>query len=219
MEQEITYKKCSKCGEKKPLTEEYFTKRKDTNFGWRRQCIICWKKQNRKSQKNWRVDNKETTNKIGKKSYYKRREKILKDKKIKYYQGDRVKQIKYKTERFKNDKLYKISHNIKSLMRTGFKRKGWGKKTKTQDYLKCDYETFKKHIENQFTDGMTWDNHGEWHYDHYYPISLAQTEEDMYIFNHYTNYQPLWAKDNLSKKDKVPDGFEEWYEMMKKKVL
>jgi hypothetical protein len=66
---------------------------------------------------------------------------------------------------------------------------------------------------------MSWYNQSEWHYDHYYPVSLAQTEQDMYIFNHYTNFRPLWAKDNLTKSNKVPDGFEEWYDMMKEKVL
>jgi hypothetical protein len=95
---------------------------------------------------------------------------------------------------------------------------GWSKDSKTQEYLGCDWETFMEHLESQFTEGMSWDNQGEWHYDHIYPISLAQTEEDMYIFNHYTNFQPLWAKDNLSKSNSVPDGFEEWYEMMKEKV-
>ncbi len=46
---------------------------------------------------------------------------------------------------------------------------------------------------------MTWENHGEWHIDHIIPISWGKTESEVIELNHYTNFQPLWAKDNLSK--------------------
>ena len=46
---------------------------------------------------------------------------------------------------------------------------------------------------------MNWKNYGEWHLDHIIPISYAKKEEEIYELNHYTNFQPLWAKDNLSK--------------------
>ena len=48
---------------------------------------------------------------------------------------------------------------------------------------------------------MSWDNHGEWHIDHIKPISLfdlTKIEEQQICF-HYTNLQPLWAKENISK--------------------
>ena len=46
---------------------------------------------------------------------------------------------------------------------------------------------------------MSWDNHGEWHIDHITPISYAKTEEDVLKLNHFSNFQPLWEFDNLSK--------------------
>jgi hypothetical protein len=52
---------------------------------------------------------------------------------------------------------------------------------------------------------MTWSNMGEWHIDHIKPLATAKTEKDVYELNHYTNLQPLWAKDNLSKGAKTPN--------------
>ncbi len=49
---------------------------------------------------------------------------------------------------------------------------------------------------------MTLSNHGKWHLDHIIPISYAKSKEEVYILNHYTNFQPLWAIDNLSKGNK-----------------
>jgi hypothetical protein len=51
---------------------------------------------------------------------------------------------------------------------------------------------------------MNWENQGTyWHMDHIIPISSAETEEDVYRLNHYTNFQPLYWLDNLRKGNKV----------------
>ena len=50
---------------------------------------------------------------------------------------------------------------------------------------------------------MTWNNRSEWHIDHIIPLSSAKTEEELYKLFHYTNLQPLWAKDNLIKGKKT----------------
>jgi hypothetical protein len=59
----------------------------------------------------------------------------------------------------------------------------------------------KQHLENQFQSGMNWKTYGKygWHIDHIIPLSSAKTEKELYKLCHYTNLQPLWAKDNLIK--------------------
>ncbi len=48
---------------------------------------------------------------------------------------------------------------------------------------------------------MSWDNYGEWHLDHIRPLSSFDIADraQFLIAAHYTNYQPLWAADNISK--------------------
>ncbi len=111
----------------------------------------------------------------------------------------------YIKDRNNADSLFKFKNNIRCLISQSFKRKKnnyWTKKTKTENILGCKFEQFKIYIENKFTNGMTWENQGEWHLDHIKPLKLAKTEEEVIILNHYTNFQPLWAEDNLKKGSK-----------------
>jgi len=74
------------------------------------------------------------------------------------------------------------------------------KKEGSLEYLGCDINEFKQHIQTQFKEGMTWDNHGEWHIDHITPIKYGNpTLEEVIERLHYTNTQPLWASDNMTK--------------------
>jgi len=61
----------------------------------------------------------------------------------------------------------------------------------------------KEHLEKQFTDGMTWENYGEWHIDHVKPICKFNINsvdcEDFKTCWSLDNLQPLWAIDNLKK--------------------
>ena len=104
--------------------------------------------------------------------------------------------------RIKTDNLYKLIQSIRCLISCGFQRKGYTKNSKTHEILGCTFEYFAKHIEDQFTDGMSWANRSEWHLDHRLPVSAARSEDEVVKLNHYTNFQPMWAKDNISKSDK-----------------
>jgi len=110
---------------------------------------------------------------------------------------------KRNTKRRRTNPVYRLRVNLRGNILQSFKRKGFTKNSKTFEILGCDYDTFEKHIADKFTEGMSLDNHGEWHLDHQIPLALAETEEEVVELCHYTNYQPLWGKDNLEKNDKV----------------
>jgi len=104
---------------------------------------------------------------------------------------------------------YRIRKNMSNRIKSAFKRykdlkKDYGT---MQMYVGCDMYTFFKHIEDQWTEGMSWDNYGKWHLDHIRPIAsfdLTKDEEVKACFN-YKNVQPLWAEDNLKKGDKYEE--------------
>ncbi len=79
------------------------------------------------------------------------------------------------------------------------------KKTKSSiEYLGCDINTFISHMEKKLTEDMTWDNI---HIDHIKPVSRfnLDLEEEFNKCSHYTNLQPLLAKDNMNKHNKWTD--------------
>ena len=73
-------------------------------------------------------------------------------------------------------------------------------------------EQLKSHIEKQFLPGMSWDNRELWHIDHIIPISAFNFEkpedEDFKRCWALKNLQPLWAKDNLEKNNKLKKPFQ-----------
>ena len=75
------------------------------------------------------------------------------------------------------------------------------KNNKTFKIIGCTPQELKIYIEKQFLSDMSWVNvlNGKIHIDHIIPLSSAKTEADVYRLCHYTNLQPLWAEDNISK--------------------
>lgn len=113
--------------------------------------------------------------------------------------------VTYNKNRRQIDPLFKLKLTIRSRIRTFLNIKNIIKKNKTFDIVGCPPIFLKEHLEKQFTDGMSWENHGlyGWHIDHIIPLSSAKTEEEIYKLCHYTNLQPLWAEDNLKKNGKI----------------
>ena len=126
----------------------------------------------------------------GKDYYVKNRSKILKQ------TGIRAK------ERRKTDPWFAIKVSLRARVHRLIRGK-FSKSRKAIELLGCDRDFFLKHLESQFTEGMTWQNYGMhgWHVDHKKPcaaFNLLEESEQKECF-HYSNLQPLWAKDNLSK--------------------
>ena len=104
------------------------------------------------------------------------------------------------------DPTFKIIEATRNLVKNSFKRvcqNKYKKNKKVEDILGCSMDEFIKYIVNQFKNGMTLENYGEWELDHIIPISSAQNDEDIYRFNHYTNFQPLWSLENKEKGKKI----------------
>ena len=75
------------------------------------------------------------------------------------------------------------------------------------EYLGCNIETFKKHNEQQFTEAMSWEDHGEWHIDHKIPLKNNKPSlEEVAQRLHYTNTQPMWTSENISKSCRYISG-------------
>ena len=176
-------KLCKGCDEVKPI--DSFAKKKGYKDGVYSRCRSCTNAYVRNLRK--RDDVRERLNNATKRYYEKNKAKVNEQRR------------KYQKKRRHTDPLFKIKHLLRGLTYKAFYRNGYSKNTKTRELLGCDWEVCKKHIENQFTDGMSWENQGEWHIDHIIPLASAKKPSDLKFLCHYTNLQPLWAKDNLSK--------------------
>lgn len=108
-----------------------------------------------------------------------------------------------------------LKRNMRSNTNRILKSQGKAKSKKTEEYLGCTVEELICYLESKFQDGMNWENYGNpngdhtecWHVDHIRPCAsfdLSDPIEQRECF-HYTNLQPLWGKDNLSKGGKWDD--------------
>jgi len=98
-----------------------------------------------------------------------------------------------------------IIDSLRANLYNWFKLNGKQKSSKTEQLLGCSYQEFITYLIPKFQRGMTLENHGEWHIDHIIPLAsfdITDPEQQRQAC-HYTNLQPLWAKDNLSKGAKI----------------
>jgi hypothetical protein len=138
------------------------------------------------------------------KEYSEKNSDKIKKRKKKYYQKTKEIRNTYYKEKYKTDVFYKLGKIVRKRILDYLKIEQ--NVVKKQDILGCSIEFLKEHIEKQFTKGMSWELLGkEIHIDHIIPLSSAKTEEEIYKLCHYSNLQPLWAKENLSKGSKIID--------------
>jgi hypothetical protein len=159
-----------------------------------------------KKQKQYYNQNKDVIKKRNKEYYLNNTEIFYKNgKQYRLNNKEKIKKYSrlYIKNRCNNDKFFKLIQTIRRSISDSLRKKGYTKKSRTYQILGCTYEEFKIYIENKFIDGMNWENHGKWHFDHIYPVSKAKDEEHLIKLNHYTNFQPLWAEDNLKKGNKI----------------
>lgn len=195
-------KKCSKCAKTKSL--EYFNFQKASKGGHYPYCKECTKEQNKK----YRTANKEKCNQYNLLYYQKNKEYLCK-RQSEYNQKNKVKNNEYKKKYIFKKRRKDLNYNIKLLLRSRIHHalKGLSKVSSSSLAIGCSLEFLKSYIEDKFQPGMTWENwslHG-WHLDHIIPLSAFDLSDKNQFFKafNYTNLQPLWAKENLKKSNKV----------------
>ncbi len=183
---------CPVCNQNKDL--DSFYKRKASKDGYFRECEVCTKEM----RNDYYKKNRDKIIKQ-KSEYYKNNSDEIKKKRKIYvknnYEEVISKSIQYEKERSNKDPLFKIRKRLKTRVYQAFKRTRWKRSS--------SYDIVKQHIEQQFQEGMSWDNHGKWHIDHIIPLASAKTEKELHKLCHYKNLQPLWAIDNILKSDKI----------------
>jgi hypothetical protein len=116
----------------------------------------------------------------------------------------------WQRERRNNDISFRIRGTLHSRVVMAVKKKS-KKAFLTMDLIGCTIDQLRIFLEAEFTEGMTWKNYGRpkegpgWEIDHIRPcasFNLEDPEEQRKCF-HWTNLQPLWARDNLSKGAKI----------------
>ncbi len=204
--------KCKLCV--KNYNEMYRIAHKDDIKQSKSEYYIKNKTSCNKKSSEWQINNKQSRSLIGKKYRLNNKEKIRKSDILyrdnnKHKIRQRIKSWKiingniYEKERIKVDVIFALSKRLRNNIRQSIRNQKYPKTLNTQDILGCSFEEFKIHIENQFVEDMSWENRHLWHLDHIYPVSKAIDEEHLLKLNHYTNFQPLWAEDNIRKSNNI----------------
>jgi hypothetical protein len=188
-------RQCSRCRNFFNLSN--FASCKNTKDGLSPDCSIC----RAESERKWVAANR---NRVleGKREKSKLLWKKYKEENLDEFIVRLLKRVIIARENRINDKL---TRRLRSYIRDAVAMEY--RSCSAINLLGCDLISFKKHIESQWTDGMSWENHNYWgwHLDHIRPCAsfdLKDPKQQSKCF-HYTNLQPLWAYENLSKGAKI----------------
>ena len=119
--------------------------------------------------------------------------------KLAYSKANKDKITRYIVDVYRKRPQNKIAHNLRGRINRALK--GQTKSDTTSTLIGCSMVELKAYLQARFLEGMSWNNYGKWHIDHIKPCAsfdLSDPNQQAQCF-YYTNLQPLWAKDNLSK--------------------
>ena len=219
---------CKTCKEEKQLIN--FRQSKRHKDGYVHECKNCmsikrreyflenYERHKSKSKEYYEKNKKELYEKVDKekkkindKNYRKKNHeiisaKILESRKEHYAENkDRLnkKSDRKREIRRKSYKKRKYQYVWREILRKTISQLKLEKKQTTKDILRYSYDDLKVNIESKFENGMSWENHGEWHVDHIIPISLFKEGTNAMIVNKLSNLRPMWKIDNIKKSNKL----------------
>jgi len=205
-------KTCTRCQTEKQITE--FHKEKKGRFGVKSTCKQCHLEKKRNNPKEREYCKKSYQLYKEKKKAKSRKYKEKNRDKVSAYNKEynkrpevknkrRIYNRRYENSRIFSDPVYRERRFLWKNICRALMVYGYSRNTKVYEALGADRDVVRKHLQEQFRDGMSWDNYGEWQIDHIIPLSSAETVERVVELNHYTNLQPLWAEENAKKSNKI----------------
>jgi hypothetical protein len=221
-------KRCPVCKQTFLVTSEYFHKSKASTTGFASACKVCARERqnaymdNPEARANVRAYNRHRRSLPGvraaeyeqAKIYRKAHRDNAREHNTHYRSLEKNKKRKRdrQKERLDNNSGMRVSVNISSaIYRTLNGSKNGGHWETLVDFT---LQELKKHLESKFQPEMTWENHGKkgWHIDHVIPKSAFnfKTPNDIDFKKCWCleNLQPMWAKENLRKSDKLEKPFQ-----------
>lgn len=164
-----------------------------------RQYAETHKEQIAKRYKEWAKEHAEQLAEYNKRYRAENADEISKKRKIKDREN-RPRIRAYIKNKRATDPLFKLSTQVRGLIRISLKNRGYGKDTHTYDILGCDYETLWQHLKQSWLDNYGTEWNGEpYHIDHIIPLATAKTEQEVKDLCYYKNLQLLKPRDNLVK--------------------
>jgi hypothetical protein len=218
-------KTCTKCGATAPRSD--FTRDRSKSDGLSSWCGGCrkeahrrwyeanserhcektriWIKENPEKQREYyrryREANREKCREGYRRYYEANRERRLEENRT-WREANTKKRATDRRNRYAADQGFRVAIIFRVRFSRWFKAQGLKKDSSVLSAVGCTAEELIAHLESQFQPGMNWDNwaYDGWHIDHKIPLASAGDDiEAMMKLWHYTNLQPLWAEENLSK--------------------
>lgn len=122
-----------------------------------------------------------------------------------YYQTHKIQIAAYYREKHRTDIHYRLARNLRNRLNMALKRSS--RSGSAVRDLGCTIVELKFYLEGKFQDRMTWENWGMngWVIDHEVPLSFFDlTNREQFLKAcHYSNLQPMWVKENVSKGAKL----------------
>ena len=189
--------------EKKAISRKArYEKNKEKELKQRKEWHENNKERDLATKKAYRENNKEKCREMSKRWEENNKERRAATAKA-YREAHRDEHNKKYNEKRQNDDMLRMTTNLRNRVYKTVKK--GHKSASTMELTGCGIEELKEHLASKFTEGMTFENYGEWHIDHILPctsFNLLLPEEQRKCF-HYTNLQPLWAIDNIKKGAKI----------------
>jgi len=155
---------------------------------------------------------KKLTKKERNKIWREKNKEYLKEQKRKWLLDNPDKKRKYgkaAREACKNNPSLRIKSNFRKRFKMIMKSLKTKSNSNTRSLIGCSTDQLTKHLESKFTKRMSWDNYGTyWHVDHIIPVASFDHTKDneVALCWHWTNLQPLEAKANMKKSNKITES-------------